>query len=445
MSRLRPPLEDLLAEVPSYVVPDPRAAWSAGARRRARRRVGAVGLVTVLVALAGLGFTSLPRAVTGAPVDRPGDGVSGHPTRIDHAWWVRDLTRPGPQAGLVEDDGHDWYVVSPTGRLSRLPGFAGTADGVPALSDDGRRVGYLLETGPDSSTYVIRDLVDAAVTRFPEVGDGRIPSDQTWSAGAQQPAFWAPDGRSVLVRGGRTGARDETDALVLGIDGSVREVVLPASPSPVGWLPDGSLVWLRWRDSGQGLIRSAGLLVTSVDGAVERRVRLPRVGKLTAFDQWTGRVSPDGRRLVVVEHGDGDGGVARVRLFSMASGTLESTSPRMPDVVDSCQPTWVGDQVVVPTYAGSTEPRGVVLRSGATGEPLVVADPRLGLTCSLWAGDALAGTAHHGLVGDLFGMRTSWWTWWWREGVAAAVLLSTGLVGAWLVRRRRRRSRLTRE
>jgi len=125
-NQLHEPLHDLLAEVPSYVVPDARAAWTAGARRRTRLRVAGGGLVVLLVLLVGAGIGVLPHSLDVAPADQSGGGGHGHPTRIDYPYWTRDLPdRPGPVAGVLERVSHEssfdkplgWYAVSSSGHL----------------------------------------------------------------------------------------------------------------------------------------------------------------------------------------------------------------------------------------------------------------------------------------------------------------------------------------
>ena len=168
-NQLHEPLHDLLAEVPSYVAPDARAAWAAGARRRTRRRVATGGLAVLLVLLAGAGIGVLPRLVPVAPADQPGGGVHGYPTRLDYPYWVGDLpNQPGPVAGVlsrlhrgnasVEPLG--WYAVSPTGHLWHLPGSENKY--LPALSPDGTQLAYLdVRRGQG---FTIRDLTSNTST-----------------------------------------------------------------------------------------------------------------------------------------------------------------------------------------------------------------------------------------------------------------------------------------
>ena len=73
------------------------------------------------------------------------------------------------------------------------------------------------------------------------------------------------------------------------------------------------------------------------------------------------------------------------------------------------------------------------------GSPLVQAAPELQAGCSIWALDALSGTADRGIGARLFGRSDSWLSWhWWQIGLDALVLLAAA--AAFVVGRRRRRT-----
>src|SRR5690349_8491012 len=131
MSDLRDPLDDLLAEIPAYVVPDARAAWAAGARRRTRHRVAVVAGAAVVNPL-------LDRELSGAP---------------------------GPMAVVYQRNSEDvfgWWVADERGRTWQVPQTDLIDDYPPALSPDGRLLGYL----STQDTYVVHDLVSGEENGF---------------------------------------------------------------------------------------------------------------------------------------------------------------------------------------------------------------------------------------------------------------------------------------
>ena len=438
--QLHEPLHDLVAEVPSYVVPDARGAWAAGARRRTRRRVAAGGLVVLLVLLAGTGVRVLPRSLDVAPAQQPGGGADGHPTRIDYPYWTRDLPdRPGPVAGVLERVSHEssfdkplgWYAVSSSGHLWHLPGSGN--DYPPALSPDGAQLAYL-DTRPGRG-FEIHHLEDGSVTSI-DIGDDPS-SREPWLLFGQSPLFWSPDSSRLLVPAyadngnRRTGVR----ALVLD-DRGATEVHRPRTRGPVmpvGWVSDSSLAWLVWHES-KGIVDEARVQVTDEHGRLKRTVRLDVSRGVGDLSQWAGAVSPDGRTLAL-------GATAQehrvaVRLYDLTTGRLRATMPGVPDAAGTCLPSWGDDTLQVPT---ENSLRDTVLRS-VNGSWTILADPRLGVGCSLWAEQALDGPAHGGIGGAVFGDSTAWLSWHWREvglSIGAGLVLLAGVVV--VVRRRRAR------
>lgn len=440
-NQLHEPLHDLLAEVPSYVVPDARAAWAAGARRRTRRRVATGGLVVLLVLLAGVGIGALPRLVPVGPAQQSAGGVDGHPTRIDYPYWSRDLPDdPGPVAGVLDrvsrggtsDEPLGWYAVSPTGRLWHLPGSH--SDLTPAVSPDGAKVAYL-DTRPGRGFRII-ELRTGSVAEF-DIG-ATPDSGEPWLLHLQWPSFWSPDSSRLLVPVSAAGdnRRAGVEALVLDELRTtvVRQPRTRGAVMPVGWVSDSSLAWLAWHET-KGTVDGARVLVTDDRGRLQRTVRLDVRPGLGDLSQWAGVVSPDGRLLAL-------GATAQqhrsdIQIHDLATGSLRATMPGVPDAAGTCLPTWGDGTLQVPT---ENSDRDEVLRS-VNGSSTILADPRLGVGCSLWATDALDGPGHGGLGGALFGGNTSWLSWHWREtALASAVALV--LLGL-LVARRRRRTRVS--
>ncbi|HYF74624.1 MAG TPA: hypothetical protein VD864_17475, partial [Nocardioides sp.] len=188
MTDLHGRLDDLVADVPAHVVPDPRRAWAAGARRRLTRRIGASVAVVVLVALTAGLVGVLPRSADVPPADSESRGVDGYPSRIEKPWLLRDLPdRPGPLAAVLETGASEWLAASSDGDVWRVPQEDPSDSFPPALSADGRMIGYL--TG--HTTYVLRDLVTGEETSFPEVTDNAaIRSDEgAWWVSSQAPGF----------------------------------------------------------------------------------------------------------------------------------------------------------------------------------------------------------------------------------------------------------------
>lgn len=446
-NRLHEPLHDLLAEVPSYVVPDARAAWVAGARRRTRRRVATGGLVVLLVLLAGVGLGVLPRLVPVAPAQQSGSGVDGHPTRIDYDYWIRDLPdRPGPIAGVLDRLHHGdtsvdplgWYAVSPTGHLWRLPGSENQY--LPALSPDGTQLAYLdVRRGQG---FEIRHLTTGGSTDI-SVGAPRDGSREPWRLNAQAPSFWSPDSEQLLVRVDPAAGNLSrgVDALVYRVGlGNTTSVRLAGHESayPIGWVSDRALAWLERRPAAGGAADTVDVLVTDVRGRLQRTVRLRMAGDAARSDLASATVS--GHSLAVGSQTGRQGDPIRFYslLWTDFGGTRTATMPGVPDAAAGCPASWGSGNLQVPTSASDRDAVLVSSNGGAT----VLADPRLGVGCSLWATGALDGPGHAGLGGMLFGHSTSWLSWHWREtalsGVVALVLLGL-LVGL----RRRRRTRVS--
>jgi hypothetical protein len=410
-------LDDLLANVPRHVVPDLDRAWRAGTARRRRRYAAEALAVAVVVALVGIGLVRLQDHNPVIPANSS-DRVSGHPTQVPRPWRQQAVPdRPGPLAGAIEVTGR-WSGVDQNGRSWRLP----TApDYFPALSPDGNQLGQLVADSRGRASYETVDLTTGEHTTYDDVGDGsssagKQTTDQPYWAAEQQPSYWSPDGRRLLLRGGRVDTKAANDLLLE--DGLVR--VLAVQGFPVGWVSPTAIAWLAF--SGDRV------RITDLDGTVVREVELFPNEPLRGLSQWSGRVSPDGTRLAVRDRVDR--GQPRIWTFSLLDGSADPDTPTQPadPGYPTCPLMWHGDRVAVWAFDGLRD-----LPSNHT-----VIEPRGwgDSTCGTWADAALAGPAQPG-VGVL---EWRYWpveqNWPWLLGVIVGGGVAAGL---WWVRRRRRR------
>lgn len=422
MSDLRDPLDDLLSDVPTYVVPDARAAWAAGARRRTRRRVGVVAAVAVVVALVAGAITWLPRTVEPQPAD--GEGVGGYPARVLKPLVARDLPlAPGPMAMVYRRNGHDvsgWWVADAQGRSWEVSQPDVIDSYPPSLSPDGTKIAYLA----NPTMFTIRDLTEANGTQFETITDGAMTREDQgeWWAGSQTPSFWSPDGSRVLVRASGWSRGDRTTALVLGVDGTLTPLETPGFPA--GWVDDDTLAFVV--DTADRNRSAVELRLVGIDGKVERTVPLAVPEYIGAMlSQWSASVSPDGTRLAIADGSQtGD-----VHELSTADGSRLRVSRLIAS--DGCSPSWQGSQPVV-TRTGTLVT--------AAGEVVTDFDSRLDVECVMAAPDALVGERHVGLAQRWFG--DGWLAFHLRDAVAYAIggLTLIGVVLLLVIRNRRRRA-----
>lgn len=431
MSDLRDPLDDLLADVPTYVVPDARAAWAAGARRRTRHRVVVGACVTVVVTLLAGAVVWLPRVVEPQPA---GESVDAYPARLDHAYWSRALpdSAVGPVAGILNrvderetyDEPLGWYVVSPSGRLWEIP--AADPAYQPALSPDGRLLAYL-DTGAGQS-FEIRNLASDELA-----ATGIVASLRSANAGNragsfklsdQMPSYWSPDSSQLLVQVGPRGK-----VVLVRPDGRITGPIRTGIPAwSAGWVDTETLAWLRFH--GDDGADGADVVLTDLDGEVVRTVTLDLPRGVELYGQWGGLVSADGSRIAVVSSDAPD---TEVYTFSLSTGD-QIGEPARGSIASVCTMSWAGDDLRVPLSGDA----GVLL-ADAAGQPQVMADPRLGSRCSQWATSALEGDQRQGLGGHVFGTSDSWLSWHWREVSVVALTALAFLVGIVLLQRRRSR------
>jgi hypothetical protein len=407
-TQLRDRLDDLLAEVPGHVSADPASAWQAGRVRRTRRRALSVAVAVVLAALVTLSTQVLPRVLTPAPAGEPGGGI-GHPARLELPWRTSPLPADvsSPIAGWVRRD-ETWYAVTPRGALLSRSGIDGRF--VPSVSPDGSRVAYMT-SGEGPHVLFLSDLVTATGAASP-VGtrSERSPGvDYTAQEGAH--GFWSPDSRWLVVAVDGRGGED-VDAVVLGIGRQSYPLRAPTARAMlVGWTSDRTVGWLL-----RNRVVSTSYRTGEVTDVLPLDVRMVPS---------TASLSPDGRTLAAL---DADG---ELRVLDGAGAVVSSAS--LGDAwVPMCPISWSGSMPWVAMY----QLRGDVVLRAHDGRG-ILADPRLGITCSTWADAALSGPAHEGLRARLLGSNGSWWAWHVREVTLSALL---GLTLGSLLRLRRRRA-----
>lgn len=411
-------------------------SWSAGTRRRRRSAVGrGMALAAVLVALALLA-SPLGRfgALAPAGSEDRADPVSAYPQRIGHQWFVQaEDGRGGPAAGLLQA-GLAWYVVRPSGNLSSLP--RNEIDSYPTLSDDGRWLVYQDGVGRAAPSVVL-DLVTGA----------RIPTSRPVELSPQMPAFWSPDGRTVLVSDQRAAGLWS----LVSVDGTVSTPRL-GEGLPAGWLSDVEALVVTQVDAPADPRYPPGTTLQyprlwAVDVRTGTRRALPAPQSSRPFEflgQYGVALAPDRTRVVVgLSAANLYGG--QVALFDISSGApvaWPGTTPVTPDeyfiMVPSpatpCGVSWRGQDPLVTTVRTVGGGAYVSALTSAYGDQTVVAiDPSFEQPCLQLATSALSG----GPSWTPFGRQTAWVTWWWRE------LLAGGLVLAalwWLARRRQRRA-----
>jgi hypothetical protein len=393
-----------MVPVDSDPTPRPRRRWA-----RALSGLLVLAAVALMVSAVGVG-------AGGWPWEEPEQQADGYPQRIERPYVVRDLpAKPGPLAGLVEAGG-SWFAVSPHGRMWTLTDEFEEGDVQPALSADGRVLAYLRESENGFGEYVLRNVVSGELTAFPAVSSSAVASDAAFYVAPQQPAFISPDGDQVLVRGGRSDDSRSTDGMLIDADG-VSQIYVRGIGWPAGWSDDGRLTWvvtpsvMEPTDSVE--------VVTTTDTGEELDRREVELRHRMTLTQWSPLLSPDGSRMVLVGESGGWVTVSLSRGQQAAAGGTTG--------VHGCQPSWRDDELLF-TADGALRDR--------QNHAVVVADPSLELTCSVWAADALAGGEHQGLTGRVFGTDTAWPTWRWRELAAGGLMLLAALAYAFAGRSR---------
>ena len=431
------PLHDLLDDLGrSEEVSSPalaERAWADGRRRRRRSRVqGVVAAAAALLLLALVAPVLLDDAAVPQFARSGSAGVDGHPERIGHQWWVRDLPdRPGPVAAVLE--GQQSVVVRADGHRWRLPGRAGVQ--LPALSRDGRLLGYLAT--PDGP-YVVHDLVSGSRTRFPELFAAGLPTPGRTQLAFGSSAWWSPDGRYLLLyaAGG---------VLVLDpVQGPMQVLEPPGAASVVGWADADRIVWVATTPPSGGpapaeLTGPEKLVTTDRTGRVLAEVDLEASPELIG-DGWYAAVAPDGREVAV---GFTDSGRVRtVGRFATSSGRqVHPPVSVQEDRLPCGTPMATRDGMLVPTFPFDGQ-RLVQEVTPTSTSPFTVAAPTVDMNCIHWAQDAVTAP---GRGGGLLGTYDAAWTWWWKEALLALAVAAVLVRPLRALRQRRRARRADRE
>jgi hypothetical protein len=224
----------------------------------------------------------------------------------------------------------------------------------------------------------------------------------------QTPGFWSPDDTQVVVYG-LTRDSETGIFLLLTTSGGLTPLSVPGRP--LGWLDDDRLAWLT-RDG-------RSFLVTDTEGRELQRVDLPV--RLRGLDQWSGRLSPDGSRVAVLQG-------ERLSIYSMTTGERlrEGTSSAMPRIPVST-PMWHGDEVWVWDGNGYVDT--------LSGARTISVSSRWGSTAfAHWAADSIDGPARSGP--SVFDVRYWPFLWWRKQALVAFVVVL--IVGVWWFDRRDR-------
>jgi hypothetical protein len=358
-------LDDLVSDVSSYVVPDARTAWAAGARRRARHRVAVGAVAAVVLALLAGAAVWLPHTLDPAPAHPDGAGVDGYPARVMKPRVTRDLPdEPGPMAMVYDGPDRRWWTASADGHTWRVPGS--DSEYTASLSPDGRLLGYLAA----HRSYVVHDLVTGEMTRFDIDGAGSGDAGARWSLLPQTPGFWSPDGRRLLLQ-----TSGDIGEVMLDAQGTLADFG-PAGLA-AGWLDDHTTAWIVSATAAHPTqlvgVDVGGHVVSRVDLDLSRRVD-------RSLDQWDVTVSPDGGRLAVDDDDDDD----EVLLMSTSDGSLLTS--RALGVSDRCTSSW---RTGLPLFVAGD---GLV---SLTDESVTTFDDEA--VCVVVASDALDGERYPGI------------------------------------------------
>lgn len=428
----------------------PGDLWSQGRRRRTRRRLTVTAASVAAIAAVGGGVARLTAYERGpAPpatsIEHTDARALGYPERITG---IDDGdAAPGPVSGIAwapaptsaggEPNRTGTYAVLPSGRMQWLAGIGDTARAV-RVSPNGR---FAADT--DGESY---QLLDLATGRPVDLGH---PATQRPDLETQM--VWSPDSRWVYLP--LTG--EPRDGFAMALAG----VVVDTDGHSFG-IPRGNVTlvgFVRQRLLGVGYLsdrRNYALQIYDPTwlggGWQDTGVTLESTGTRPGpeFVIGSASLSPDGTRLALRSAPTAPGNPTDVRIFDVANGALipdvnaptaDSHIPEIPvQADDNCPLAWQQNRLLVPWKSDRTFATSTTL-AGVAGDPVVVANPALDLTCVDWADDALAGERHTAF----YGLQDTWISW--HPRTVLPLLGGTlGLLG-WLAAQNRLRRRRPRD
>ena len=408
-TELRAALADLASEAPKVDV-----AASAIARGRARRRRAVAGVATAC-AVAVIGGTAAVTALRTAPESLPSAPPAGQVMTFDPnvvvnpwGWGDHDLPSDARRAGRHAADRQEPHCRHrrPV-ACSRSPAGAH----IPAVTPDGTTLAWW---DIDDQELVIRDLSDGSEQRQP----AEIASDFDGVKTAfEAPMWWSPDGATLAVTG-----EDGSLTLVDRATGDATELRGRRIFRRLAWVGPG-----RRRRLCPGVRASRSLRSRSTDqwrrsGRSSRSIRRSR--------DVTPTLSPDGKTLAWYEsHGDGSSDVM-LTLLTLSSGARYQLGC---ECVATNRASWTPDgrELLKSTAPGPTI-FGTTQEANPGFKPVLALSPRLGDTSLVtFAG----GVSTEGVPAP----HSRWWYGWYLDWITYAVAALALLLGAALVRHRRRR------